>query len=95
MTKPKFDPIILPVIRSTIPQWIADEICSVQPMSSPHSKKDWPYQIDILGHVTFKELGTVHEWCARTLNRGEWNNTVQFYAFKTEEAYTWFKLRWL
>jgi hypothetical protein len=78
-----------------MPSILAEELCSVQPMFSPFSKEEWPCQIDILGHIAYKELGTVHEWCTKTLNRGEWSNTAQFYAFKTEEAYTWFKLRWL
>lgn len=40
---PKFDPILLPVLRNVIPNLIAQELCSVQPMTTnminPFTKK--------------------------------------------------------
>ncbi len=86
--------VILPVIRGVLPSIIADDILGVQPMSSPYDKKEWPYQVDMLANGKYKDIVTAQDWCRETLNNSEWTNKVQFFAFKTEESYAWFKLRW-
>lgn len=87
--------VILPVIRNAMPALLAEELCSVQPMFSPHNKEEWPYQIDVLPFVKYSDVVPMKNWCQETLAEGEWIANVQFFAFKTEEALTWFKLRWL
>lgn len=91
----EFSTIILPVIRNTIPALLAEELCKVQPMFSPHSKEDWPYQIDVLPFSRYSEIILMKQWCIETLVEGEWTASVQFFAFKTEEDLNWFKIRWL
>jgi hypothetical protein len=95
MSNNKYDPVILSVIRNTMANLIAEEICSVQPMSNPHSTEEWPYQIDVLPFAKYADVIPMKQWCRETLNEDEWTATVQYFAFKTEEAYSWFKLRWL
>lgn len=34
MNNDKFDPVILPIIRNVVPDIIAEELCSVQPMTA-------------------------------------------------------------
>lgn len=92
----KYDPVIISLVRNRMPSILADEICSVQPMSSPHNKKEWPYQIDILEIGSkFTMVMEMRNWCKETIEEGEWTNNAQYFAFKTEEALSWFKLRWL
>lgn len=91
----KYDPVLLPIIRKLMSQQLANEIIGVQPMSSPHSTEEWPYQIDVLPFVKYADIIPMKRWCHETFDEGEWTATVQFFAFKTEEALSWFKLRWL
>lgn len=91
----KLDPVILPVIRGAMANLIADDICGVQPMSSPHSKDEWPYQIDVLTmDFKYSQIVPMRQWCAEMFAEDEWTAMMQYFAFKTEEAYAWFKLRW-
>lgn len=87
--------VILPIIRNAMPALLAAELCSVQPMSSPYNKEDWPHQIDVLPFVKYSDIIPMRNWCRETLEEGEWITSVQFFAFKTEESLNWFKLRWL
>ena len=91
----KYDPILISLVQKALPAIIAEELFNVQPMYSPFSKKEYPYQVDILMKIPFKDIVGVRKWCHETLSENEWNSTVQFFAFKTEEAYSWFTLRWL
>lgn len=91
----EFDPVILPIIRNVLPDIIAQDICRVQPMGSSFKIEEWPYQIDVLPFAKYTDVIPMKQWCRETLNDGEWDSTVQFFAFKNEEALTWFKLRWL
>jgi hypothetical protein len=81
--------------RHLEPEILAEEICKVQPMSSPYSKEEWPYQVDALLSAKFEDVIPMKQWCKESLNEGEWAATVQYFAFKNEEAYSWFGLRWL
>ena len=89
------DPIILPIIKNVMPNLIANAIVGVQPMSSPYSKEDGPYQVDVLEFGKYTDIIPMRQWCRETLNEGEWVAIAQYFAFKTEEALAWFKLRWL
>lgn len=91
----KFDPVRISLVRNAMPNIIASDICSAQPMFSPHDQEEWPYQVDVLGHIKYHDIPVVKEWCKNTLTDSEWIASVQFFGFKTKEAYSWFKLRWL
>ncbi len=90
----KLDPILLPIIRKVVPAQLVQDILSVQPMSSPFSLKEWPYQIDILSLVNFQHIWQVREWCTKNLPKDDWVSHTQFYAFKTEMSFVAFKLVW-
>lgn len=94
MINDEFDPVIISLVRNAVPSIIADEICRVQRMSSPHNKEEWPYQVDVMSFAKYTDVIPMKKWCGETLKDGEWDSTVQFFAFKTEEALSWFKLRW-
>jgi hypothetical protein len=95
MSNKKVDPVLISLIRNVMPNILADEILSAQPMSSPFNKEEWPYQIDILPFSKYGDIIPMKKWCRETLEEGHWTSTVQFFAFKNEEALSWFKLRWL
>lgn len=78
-----------------MPNVIAEELCRVQPMASTFNIEEWPYQIDVLPFAKYEDVIPMKKWCRATLKEGEWASTVQFFAFKTEEALSWFKLRWI
>ena len=94
MSTPKVDPVVLSMIKKVMPSLVAQDILSVQPMSSPFSKEEWPYQIDVLSLVRFTDILKLKRWCEDSLEQDEWTHKVQFYAFKTEKAYITFKLAW-
>lgn len=89
------DPIIISVIRNAMPSLLADTILGVQPMFSPHSKEEWPYQVDVLSSVKYSDIIPMKRWCSETFADTEWTASVQFFAFKTQEHLSWFTLRWL
>lgn len=91
----KYDPVLISLIRRLRPNIIAENICSVQPMSNPYSKEEYPYQIDILEFAQYNDVIPMRKWCSENFNKGEWANTVQYFAFKTEEQLTWFRLAWI
>lgn len=95
MSDDKFDPVLISLVRNAMPSVIAEQICSVQPMSSPFNKEEWPYQVDVLPFVKYEDVIPMKKWCQETFGVDEWTATVQYFAFKTEESLTWFKLRWL
>lgn len=95
MSDSKIDPVLISLVRNAMPSVIADEICSVQPMSTPFNKEEWPYQIDVLPFVKYKDVIPMKQWCQETFGVNEWIASVQYFAFKTEKSFTWFKLRWL
>jgi hypothetical protein len=95
MSNDKFDPVLISLIRNAMPNILAEEILSVQPMSSPYSTEEWPYQVDVLLFAKYADVIPMKHWCSEILNEGEWTATVQYFAFKNEEALSWFKLRWL
>lgn len=74
---------------------IARDIIGVQPMYSPFTKEVYPYQVDFLMTGKYEDIFAASIWCSDNLPDDEWANRVQFFAFKTEEAYLWFKLRWM
>lgn len=94
MSQEKYDPILVDFIRKAMPNKIAEELVGVQPMGSPFSKEEYPYQINTLDFASFKDVIPMRQWCRETLKENEWKNSVQFFAFKNEQAYNWFLLRW-
>jgi hypothetical protein len=49
----------------------------------------------VLEFGKYTDIIPMRQWCRETLNEGEWVAIAQYFAFKTEEALVWFKLRWL
>lgn len=98
MSQNKYDPIMIKIIRAAMVKKISEEIIGmgVQPMGmgSPFSKEEYPYQINILDFISFRDIIAVLEWCRETLKDDEWDSKVQYFAFKNEQAYSWFLLRW-
>lgn len=90
----EFDPVLISLVQKAMPYRIAEDILNVQPMYSPHNKEEWPYQIDVLPFAKYSDVVPMKNWCRETLVEDEWIASVQFFAFKTEEALNWFMLRW-
>lgn len=82
--------ILIPLIRKHLASVIANDIMSVQPMSNPFDVELWPYHTEI----RYNQCIPAREWCLETLDNDEWISKVQFFAFKNEQAYSWFMLRW-
>ena len=84
------NPIMIPIIRKQLPRLIAQDILGVQPMSSPHKKKYWPYQAT----VKWNEIKQIERWCYSCMKSGNWRSQGQFFAFKREADFLAFTLRW-
>lgn len=93
MTK-KHDPVLISLVRNTLPDLIADVLLGVQPMSSPYNREEWPYQVDALSFAKYTDVIPMKQWCQETFKEGEWCHTVQYFAFKNEEDLSWFMLRY-
>jgi len=82
--------IRIPLIRKTLPIMIARDILGVQPMSSPHKKKYWPYQYV----VNWSDIKQAERWCYSCMKSGNWRNHGHYFAFKREQDFLAFTLRW-
>ena len=82
--------IMIPIIRKTLPKMIARDLVGVQPMSSPHNKRYWPYQTT----VNWNQIKEIERWCYSCMKSAHWRNYGQFFAFKREQDYTAFLLKW-
>ena len=58
---------------------------------SPHKKKYWPYQAD----VDWKKIREIERWCYTHFKSGNWRNNRQWFAFKREQDYILFVLKWI
>jgi hypothetical protein len=80
------NPIMIPIIRKQLPRLIAQDILGVQPMSSPHKKKYWPYQAT----VKWNEIKQIERWCYSCMKSGNWRSSAftldAFFAFKTSKT---------
>ena len=94
MSQEKYDSILVNLIGKAMANKIAEELVGVQPVCNPFSKEEYPYQINILDIASLKDAIPMKRWCRKTLKEDEWKNNVQFFAFKNEQAYSWFLLRW-
>lgn len=95
MSDDKVDPVLISLVRNAMPSVIAEQICSVQPMGAPFRREEWPYQVDALPLAKYSDIVHMENWCRETFDVNEWTSFVQYFAFKTEKSFTWFKLRWL
>lgn len=83
--------IILPVISKKM-MTIAKDIVNAQPMMfSPHNKTYWPYQAT----VWWDDIYDIERWCYANLKSKNWRNHRQYFAFKREQDYFLFALRWM
>lgn len=60
-------------------------------MFSPHNKTYWPYQAT----VWWDDRYDIERWCYANLKSKNWRNYTQYFAFKREQDYLLFALRWL
>lgn len=87
----------------TTPVTIASQITGVQPMAinqddifkfiygfNGHNKKYWPYQIKL----DLDKLLAAERWCYVNFKSRNWRNVGGSFAFKRQEDYEWFLLRW-
>ena len=82
--------IILPVIRKKM-KTLAKDIVNAQPMFSPHNRTYWPHQAT----VWWDDIYDIERWCYANLKSKNWRNRRQYFAFKREEDYLLFVLRWM
>lgn len=82
--------VMLPMIRKVFPKLIANEILGVQPMGNPYNTKYWPY----VAEVPFGNMAAVEKWCWQNFKGRHWRSRGQWIAFKREQDYAWYKLKW-
>ena len=78
------------------PRWartkqMAKDIVDVRPMPSPHNKKYWPHQAE----VDWRMIKDIERWCYTHFKSGNWRRTELWIAFKREQDFVLFALRWL
>jgi hypothetical protein len=71
---------------------LAKHLDNVMPTSNPHNSTYWPYQARITEHNSVREI---ERWCYAHFKSKNWRNSWQWFAFKREEDYVMFALRWL
>jgi len=69
---------------------MARELVNVQPTASPHNKKYWPHQTE----VDWDKVQEIERWCYLHFKSGNWRNNGQWFAFKREQDYILFVLKW-
>jgi hypothetical protein len=90
----KFDPILISLIRKNWSGIVAQDIIGAQPMTNPYNSTEFPYLLDVLTIAKYTDIIEITRWCRENLPKDDWTHTGQFFAFKTEQSYSWFLLRW-
>lgn len=103
MTLPSDPRLMIPVLRTALPNLMAQQIVGVQPMTGTggyslfnqffnkkFNKKYWPYQY----YVKVDVFSEVERWCWERFKGRYWNNYGRQFVFKREKDYTMFVLRW-
>ena len=70
---------------------MAKDIVDVRPIPSPHNKKYWPHQAE----VDWRMIKDIERWCYTHFKSGNWRSTELWFAFKREQDFVLFALRWL
>ncbi len=83
--------IIIPRITHVNVNKITKDIVNAQPMFSPHNKIYWPHHAT----VWWDDIYDIERWCYANLKSKNWRNHRQYFAFKREQDYFLFALRWL
>lgn len=94
--------LMIPMIRKTMPQVIANQIIGVQPMTGvgrsifsqffdkQFNKKYWPYQYEIT-----QDSREAERWCWERFKGRYWNSYGRKFVFKREKDAVIFALRWM
>jgi hypothetical protein len=95
--------ILLPIIRQALPSLLAKQIVGVQPMSAGagsvfnkaigghnFNAKYWPH----FKMVSWDQLFEAERWCYANFKSRNWRNQGMYFAFKREQDYLLFVLKW-
>lgn len=95
--------ILIPMIRNVMPALMAQQIVGVQPMQTKgvsifdkaiggHSfnEKYWPH----IKTISWNQLFEAERWCYQNFRSRNWRNQGLHFAFKREQDYALFLLRW-
>jgi hypothetical protein len=96
--------IMLPIIRTVLPNLMAQQIVGVQPMdvdtgslfeqltAKVFNPKYWPYQHKV--SATKTNRWEVERWCYDNFKSRNWNSYRNQFVFKRKEDAMLFALRW-
>ena len=102
-------PILISLIRQVLPNTIAKDIVSVQPMTGPDNLfqnwiceydqfNEYPYSVNVGIHslltTTVHNITEMVQWANDAIPRGSWHHSFSTFMFKNEEDRTAFILRW-
>lgn len=98
--------ILIPMIRNIMPTLMANQITGVQPMTGHAGQifstdktyvggynfnlKYWPH----VTMVTWQHVLDAERWCYKNFKSRNWRNSGQFFAFKREQDFLLFTLKW-
>lgn len=96
--------ILIPVIRNMVPKLLAQEIVGVQPMPNKAGSvfknvivgghtfkpKYWPY----IKTIDWMNYTQAERFCYSNFKSRNWRSQGQHFAFKREEDYLLFTLKW-
>ena len=108
MSNAEFLKVLLPMIRKIVPDLIASELASVQPMTAgptgklqtreePHNM--YPYiaqRHQSMWDLGFegKDLVAMKEWCTEAFSSNSWHYNQGNFYFRNEADRTMFMMRW-
>lgn len=90
--------ILLPLLRTVLPNLMAQQIVGVQPMDADtgslfgkvFNTKYWPHQY----YVNYLDRKEVERWCYDNFKSRNWNSYRNQFVFKRKEDAMLFALRW-
>ena len=106
MTFPSDPRLMIPILRTALPNLMAQQIVGVQPMTGTnnlgifnqllyktYNKKYWPHQY-FINDKTY-QISDVERWCWDQFKGRYWNNYGRNFVFKRERDAVMFAMRWL
>ena len=104
MTLPSDPRLMIPILRTALPNLMAQQIVGVQPMTGMtgkifnksyldihQNKRYWPYKIVI---NDWYEISTAERFCYDNFKSRNWRNVTRYFYFKNQHDATLFTLRW-
>ena len=105
----KIDPVVRALIHKVLPNVLAQDITSVQPMtglsnlfqnwvSEYDQFNEYPYSVNVginsLLTSNVDKITEMVQWANGSIPRGSWHHSFSTFMFKNEEDRTAFILRW-